>query len=571
VSQADQREAGKQEFSLPRPDIVNLSTNKPQPAPMSVSFDNPEYPAAPAPLPTDTLVDSVVILLTLTAVQRLVGFVRAVLFCRWLDAEQLGQWDMVFSFLLLAAPLSVLAIPGTFGRYLEHYRQRGQLRTFLRRASLVCGGLALMASLAIVLARDWFSDLIFGSEDQAAMVVLAAGCLTTTILYNFLVELFTALRNIRLVSVMQLVNGVAFAILGVGLLLTWQCTAKSVLLAYGGSCLIAAMLAGAVILRSLRGSRVGQSQRGPTEGAKEHGGTALRLSHTTLSSRCNVWPKIAPFAAWVLLANVLTNLFEVIDRYMIVHFSGAPASAALDVVGNYHSSRVVPMLLVSIAAMLSTMITPHLSHDWEAGRRQQVVARLRLFLKLFGFGLYAGGVAVLICAPLLFGFVLHGKFPEGEAVLPWTLVYCTWFGMVMVVQNYLLCAEKAGLSSVALGCGLALNVPLNLVLLPRMGLEGAVLSTAAAHALSLGLICLFNRRLGFHLDDGAKLVLVLPMLLCLGPWVAVFALVAVVVDAIWCDRLLSPDEKRQLAEGVAGCGRRFGLERMLARLRPARP
>src|SRR3989304_3131758 len=105
---------------------------------MSLAFDNPEYPAPPAPLPTDTLADSVLILLGLTVVQRLVGFVRAVLFCRWLDAEQLGLWDMAFSFLMLAAPLSVLAIPGVFGRYLERYRQRGQLRGFLRWTTLVC-------------------------------------------------------------------------------------------------------------------------------------------------------------------------------------------------------------------------------------------------------------------------------------------------------------------------------------------------------------------------------------------------------------------------------------------------
>ncbi len=71
---------------------------------MSLSFDNPECPTTPTPLPTDTLVDSVLILLGLSVVQRLVGFVRAVLFCRWLDAEQLGLWDMAFSFLLLAAP-----------------------------------------------------------------------------------------------------------------------------------------------------------------------------------------------------------------------------------------------------------------------------------------------------------------------------------------------------------------------------------------------------------------------------------------------------------------------------------
>ena len=279
-----------------------------------------------------------------------------------------------------------------------------------------------------------------------------------------------------------------------------------------------------------------------------------------------VWAKIAPFAAWVLLGSVLTNLFGVVDRYMIVHFSRMSAAEALDAVGNYHSSRVVPLLLVSIATMLATMITPHLSHDWEAGRREQVAARLRLFLKLFGFALFAGAVAVLLAAPLLFQVALRGKFPGGQAVLPWTLVYCTWFGLSLVAQNYLLCAEKARLASVALFCGLVLNVPLNLVLLPRLGLQGAVLSTAAANALSLGLICLFNRRLGFHLDDGAKLVLVLPMLVCLGPWVALFALVAVAADAVWSDRLLSPEEKRQLAEGVAEYGKRFGLDRVIAGL-----
>ena len=116
-----------------------------------MTFDNPEYPAAPTRLPTDTLVDSVLILLGLAVVQRLVWFVLAMLFCRWLDAEQLGIWDMAFSFLLLAAPLSVLAIPGAFGRYLEHYRQRGQLHMFLRRTILACGGLAATAFVGIVL------------------------------------------------------------------------------------------------------------------------------------------------------------------------------------------------------------------------------------------------------------------------------------------------------------------------------------------------------------------------------------------------------------------------------------
>lgn len=506
---------------------------------MSVSYDNPEYPSA-APPGTDTLADSVLMLLALTVVQRLVGFCRAVLFCRWLPPEQLGLWDMTFSFLLVAAPLAVVSIPGAFGRYVEYYRQRRQLGQFLRRTSFVCGGLGVLTCLLIVVARRWLSSLLFGTTTEAGLVAVAAGCLATVIVYNFLIELFTAMRNIRLVSAVQLTNSVAFAVLGIGLLLFWRPTAESVLLSYGGSCLIAAALGGCCVLCAKR----------PAASEPVH-----HLSHAAL------WPKLIPFAAWVLLSNVLTNLFEVVDRYMIIHFSTGTAASALDLVGNYHASRLVPMLLFSLAVMLSAMITPHLSHDWESGRRDVAAARLRLFLKLVGLALYGTAVAVVMAAPLLFGVALHQKFPDGQAVLPWTLVYCSWFGMWVIAQNYLFCAEKAALASVSLIAGLLANVLLNLILLPRLGLEGAVLASAAANALSLWLLCHFNRRLGFHLDNGARLVLALPMVVCLGPWVALLVLLVIAAELIWGKLLLTADERAQVAAGIGEYSTRFGLDR----------
>ncbi|MBN1394362.1 MAG: oligosaccharide flippase family protein [Pirellulales bacterium] len=503
--------------------------------------DNREPFAPIAPPRTDTLLDSVLIILALTAVQRLVGFVRAVLFCRWLDAEQLGLWDMTFSFLLLAAPLAVAALPGAFGRYLEHYRQRGQLHAFLRRMAFVCGGLGAAACVLVALLRNWVSLLIFGTPSHANLVAVAAAALAAVIVYNFLVELCVAMRNIRLSSAMQLINGLAFAALGLGLLLGWRCSAESVLLGYGGSCLIAA----AAALFLLRGAW-------PTPPPDP------RLSQPA------IWSKVAPFAAWVLSVNLLTNLFGVVDRYMIIHFSRESVDGALDMVGNYHASRVAPMLLVSIAAMLAAMVLPHLSRDWEAGRRELVAFRLRLLLKVFGLGLFAGAAAVAVVAPMLFDFAFDGKYPDGLKVLPWTLVYCCWFGTMMVAQNYLYCSEKTRFGGLALLGGLALNVPLNLLLLPRLGLTGAVLATAAANALALFLVCLYNRRLGFRLDDGARLIIVLPMLVCLGPWVSVAALAAVAAEAVWGTRLFTPDEKRRLAERLDDLGARLGLARWAA-------
>src|SRR5271157_898344 len=118
--------------------------------------------AAPS-LHADTLAQGVALLLVSTVLQRAVGFAREICFCRWLGPDQLGQWDMAFGFLMLAGPLLVMSLPGTFGRYVERYRQAGQLRSFLRRTAGFCAVLTVPSVLAIAVFRDWFSCLVFGS------------------------------------------------------------------------------------------------------------------------------------------------------------------------------------------------------------------------------------------------------------------------------------------------------------------------------------------------------------------------------------------------------------------------
>ena len=97
---------------------------------------------SPTRCPGDTLALGVVLLLASTVLQRAVGFAREICFCRWLSPEQLGQWDMAFGFLMLAGPLLVMSLPGTFGRYVDRYRQAGQLRSFLRRTAGFCAALS---------------------------------------------------------------------------------------------------------------------------------------------------------------------------------------------------------------------------------------------------------------------------------------------------------------------------------------------------------------------------------------------------------------------------------------------
>jgi O-antigen/teichoic acid export membrane protein len=325
---------------------------------------------------------------------------------------------MAYSFLLLAAPVIVLGLPGSFGRYLERFRQRGQLRTFLRRATIWTALLTFLAAAAIVTAAPQFSELIFGRGDEGGLVVLVAASLVAVIVHHYLEAVFAALRKFSIVSTMHFAQSLLFAAISLGLLWYWRFAAESIVIGYGAACLVS--IAGTLLWKG----RALAHEAAPDEGVPHR----------------EFWPPLVRFAIWVWIANLLCHLFGIVDRYMLVHWSGLDDAAALALVGQYHASRIVPLLFLSVADLLAGIVMPYLSHDWEAGARERVSDRLNLVLKLTSLVMLVGGVLVLWAAPLLFHVAFQGRYDEGLSVLPWTLTYCVWYSMLLVAQNYIWCA-----------------------------------------------------------------------------------------------------------------------------------
>ncbi|MCI0333229.1 MAG: oligosaccharide flippase family protein [Planctomycetes bacterium] len=485
---------------------------------------------APTPrvsrLRPDTLAASVAVLLVANLVQRSVGFGRGVLFCRWLSPNELGTWDMAYSFLLLAAPVVVLGLPGCFGRYLERFRQRGQLRTFLRRASIWTASLTVAAVALLVVAAPQFSDLIFGQPDRPTMVLILAASLASVIFHHFLESLFAALRKFTIVSTMHFFQSMAFAALSLCLLWWWQFSAESVVVGYGGACLISAV--GTLVWKG----RALAEEVVPDEG----------IAHREF------WPPLVRFAVWVWIANLLIHLFAVVDRYMLVHWSGLENVEALALVGQYHASRIVPLLFLSVADLLASVVMPYLSHDWETGARQRVSDRLNLILKFASLVMFAGGVVVLCVSPLLFRIAFAGRYDEGLAVMPWPMTYCVWYGLLLVAQNYLWCVERAKLATVPLVAGLAANIAINVALIPTWGLLGAVVSTTVATGLALAILYAINRRAGMQIQQGLVWLSLAPVAMCGGAWCGAAVLVVLAAILPFSKTLITPQEREVIAE-----------------------
>ncbi|HEX6962619.1 MAG TPA: lipopolysaccharide biosynthesis protein [Lacipirellula sp.] len=490
-------------------------------------------------LQADTLAASVILLLTVTVVQRTVGFGRGLLFCRWMSPEALGEWELAYSFLMLAAPLAVLGVPGSFGRYAEHYRQRGHLKTFLRRAgvwTLVCTGAAVAA---IECFAPHLSQLVFGSGEFAGSVRIIGACLAAIILQHTLTALLTALRLYRIVSAMNFVQSVLFAAISLGLL--WRRPEMlSILYGYTFACIFATLAATLWAWPALF-----HLEQPPD-----------RLAHSEF------WGKLLRFAFFVWATNLMTHLFAVVDRYMLVHYAGMSPEEALDQIGHYHASRLVPLLMVSIAEMLTGMVMPHLSHDWEAGRRVEVGSRLNLAIKLTALGMLLFGACVIIAGPLLFNVVLEGRYDLGLSVLPWAVAGCVWYSIYLIAQNYLWCAEKNWLQMVPLALGLLTTVVLNLALLPHFGLYGCSMAAAAGALACLFATLTLNRRHGLAIDRGVWILALTPAALGLGVWPATVIAMVLVAASLTTDVVLTTSERQQLWKFALG---------VLARFVPLRP
>lgn len=479
-------------------------------------------------LVADSLSAGFVLLVALTVVQRLVGFSRQLIICRMLTPEELGRWNLAYSMIVLAAPLVVLGIPGTFGRYTEHFRQQGQLHLFLRRITWLSIGLTLLGGVGIIVAAKPVAWLLFRDVAGAPMILTLAFALITVIAFNFLIELLTSLRQVKIVSWMRFACSALFLAISYGLLAFYRLSAVSIVIGYAAACLLTSLAGGISVCRSLR----------------------LTEPDQQTANQPSIWIKLLPFAGWLWLADLLNNLFAAADRYMIVHFAEGTAAAATATVGQYHSSRLFPEQIVGFATIVAAALLPYLSHDWERGNRESVLQRTNLAFKLFALCMTAAGMLLLLIAPWLFGSVLGGKYAEGLSVTSWSIVTCIWYGLFILSQNYLFCCERAKFASVAVGFGLALNIALNFALLPILGLLGAVLATACGNGLALLLVARFAGGNGMQWNRGTALVAIFPLCLVLSGPLALVITSGVIVCSGCTSLLFTTDERRIITEQI---------------------
>ena len=494
-------------------------------------------PTAPiASVIGDSFSHGVMVMLFINMGQRLVGLLRNFGFCQFLSDSELGHWALANSFFMFAAPLVVLGLPGSFGKFVEYYRQRGCLQVYLKRTAAMIAISTTVLAVAMAASPEWFSWLVYRDEATMRVVGWTVVALLAQVGYNLVYDVTLSLRQVRAISWMQFTNGVAFAALGIFWLsigADWAVLLSS----YATACVLGMAIGVWSVWSNCKAELV---QSGP-------------LSHREL------WPRILPFAAALWTTNLLTNTFDLCDRYMLLHFSAGGYEVGQSLVGQYYCGRIMPNLVTSLALMLSGLVLPYLSADWEAGNHASIRRRMMQVISVTSVLFTGLGVAALLVSPIVFDHFFDGRYAVAQSILGISFIQCIWQSTYLIASSYLVCAERAKQFCVILAIGLAINIGLNFQLIHSYGLWGAVIATLIANLVVVLLTFRSMQRLGCSMGARTLALATFPAVLLLGPIASAFAIGVLVLLASRTNWVLSSQDRDDIDSIVVPKLRAVGI------------
>ncbi len=392
-------------------------------------------------------------------IQGVVGFLAIVLFTRLLEPADFGRYALAFSVMTLAHVAVFSWLEAAMARFWAAQAPgaatQGHFASLYRTGFVLSGAFLAASALSVWV---WPGDPLF----RIALIAGLAGVPARSLVklaqerYRAAGEVGKAAGLDIAVTVGGLAIGVGFALLGWG--------AAAPLLGIGLAPLAALPF---VLPGELREARGGAFEPARVRSYAMYG-----------------YPIAASLALTVVLAST--------DRFLLAAFMDEAA------VGAYHAGYSIANRTLDVLFLwLGSAGQPALIMALERGGLDRLKTAAREQLSTFLLiGLPAAAGVALVARPLSEVLIGEELRIAAASVTPWIALSALLYGLTAYYfgQAFTL-GKKTRHLLVAMAIPAAMNVVLNLVLVPRFGLMGAAWATAASFALGLAATRIIGRRI----------------------------------------------------------------------------
>lgn len=206
--------------------------------------------------------------------------------------------------------------------------------------------------------------------------------------------------------------------------------------------------------------------------------------------------KYLSFSVPQIPSAALLWIMDSSDRYFITSFLG------LSQTGIYSASYGIGSLIYLFYFPISFVVFPMVTRLWEKGEISDVKKYLEYSTKIFLYFGIPGSAGLYVLSKPLLVILSTSEFAVGGGILTFLIALSTIFLGIYQINLYIIyLIEKTKFMPIIVGLSAVVNIIINILLIPKIGIIGAAVSTVASYAL-LSLIVLIwaNKSVGYNFD-----------------------------------------------------------------------
>ncbi|MCP4376566.1 MAG: hypothetical protein GY794_10395 [bacterium] len=461
---------------------------------------------------------------SVTVLQRVLGFVRMLVLAWMLVPEHMSLWGLGVMIFSILGPLMTLGTDTGTERYVSLFETRGRLEMFYRRMRFGVLTLVLVVSIALMASARPITSIVISvgkgvpgvTRDQQVMICCLALINAMLMALHFNVLAFLkGMRVYRIVSIVHILFSVLFTVLALVVLRFWP-TATAALI-------IHAVALGVTLLVALGFLHFGIHHTGGhrhrTTDRRKHprpGHIDRRAPKPVKKLPRNLFRRLATFGLISVLGTALWCANSYISFYML--FRNQELNKSQAGVFFVFMRLAHPVVLLANAAWAVLFV--HVARRWESGQRDNAMDVLETAYKGIAMAIMTLAVLIYATAPY-WVLILKSQYHCGvELVGPLLMSFLSVAFMALLTMTARLRERPAVIAAAAILSGVA-NVFLGSIWIGQHGVTGAAYAAGVGMFVGVGVVSIVFFLLSrVRLHWSTILVLLLPAVLLVPSWAA---------------------------------------------------
>ena len=399
-------------------------------------------------------------------ISRLKGFILLPILTKALGAELYGTWTLISVTISLLAPLCTLELGVAIVRFLSAEKDKAKISKSFSSIFIVTSLIALAVSASLFVFAKPLAIAIFGGIDATFYIQISASLIFLAAIDQIMLDYFRAFQQMERYASISILQTIGELIL----------TSYLVLTGFG--------LFGVII--SLLIVRLAVSVIGFLWITSQ-----IKISSPSLS----VIKPYLPFTLPILPTALCYWLINLGDRYVIGYSMGA------DAVGVYSASYALGSLIAFFYAPIPIALFPAITNLYETNKIRELKTHLKYSLKFFLMFAIPAFFGLSILSKSLLTTLTTPEFVGGYMIVAIIALATILFNCGNINVNVLYLLKKTRTIGLLYGTLALINMVLNIILVPFIGIIGAAIATLITFMAQVFVVSRISfKRLPFDTD-----------------------------------------------------------------------